>query len=350
MIIGFASSGLSPVLANEPPPRVTLTQQQDDAETPPSQRGWRSWWGRRSTEFLKNHSSIKTAYRAATSPVAQSIVELLGDDKPVALGTIVDPAGLIVTKASLLAGKISVRLPDGSIKEAKLKAANTDYDVALLQIDATGLTPVVWRNEPTTPGTLVAAVASDGDAIGIGVISAGPREISGPRRAVRQRAWLGVTLGRGVSGTGVSDVMSDSAASRAGVANGDEILSIDGTAMQTMEQVIETIRSHEVGDTLTMVVRRDGKEMTLSPKLIRPPIGASPEDQWGGGPFSERRTGFPSVLPHDTAVLPNQCGGPLVDTDGKVVGINIARALRVTTYAIPADTMQNLVSELKSRG
>ena len=72
-----------------------------------------------------------------------------------------------------------------------------------------------------------------------------------------------------------------------------------------------------------------------------------PEDEWGGGPFSVRREGFPSVLPHDVAVLPNQCGGPLIDTDGKAVGINIARALRVTTYAIPADIVQQVVAPLK---
>ncbi len=37
----------------------------------------------------------------------------------------------------------------------------------------------------------------------------------------------------------------------------------------------------------------------------------------------------------------------LIDTDGKVVGINIARALRVTTYAIPADVVQQFVAPLK---
>jgi len=350
LMMGLVALGQRSVAADEPVQRLVLTQQQDESDTPPSQRGWRGWWGRRSTEFLKNHSSIKAAYRPATSPVAQSIVEVLGDDKYVALGTVVDPAGLIVTKASLLEGKIACRLPDGSVKEAQLKGASADYDVALLQIDTTGLTPIVWRNGPVTPGTLVAAVASDGDAIGIGVISSDAREIPGAKRAVRRRACLRISMGVGDSATGVTQVVPESADQHAGLEIGDDILSIDGTVMQSMDQVIETIGSHEVGDTLTVMVRLGDKEMTLSPKLIRPPANISPEDQWGGGPFSERRAGFPAVLPHDTAVLPNQCGGPLVDTDGKVVGINIARALRVTTYAIPADAMQKLIDELKSRG
>ena len=45
-----------------------------------------------------------------------------------------------------------------------------------------------------------------------------------------------------------------------------------------------------------------------------------------GGPLSERRAGFPAALQHDTVLQPNQCGGPVVDLDGKTVGINIARA------------------------
>ena len=58
----------------------------------------------------------------------------------------------------------------------------------------------------------------------------------------------------------------------------------------------------------------------------------APEDDWGGGPFSERRWGFPLVLPHDTPLRPKDCGGPLVDTDGQVGGINIARNLGGITH------------------
>ena len=35
-------------------------------------------------------------------------------------------------------------------------------------------------------------------------------------------------------------------------------------------------------------------------------------------------------------MFPNECGGPLVSLDGKVVGINIARGGRVDSYAMPA--------------
>ena len=42
------------------------------------------------------------------------------------------------------------------------------------------------------------------------------------------------------------------------------------------------------------------------------------------------------------------CGGPLVDLSGKVIGINIARAGRTETYALPADVVQALLGPLEN--
>ena len=67
-----------------------------------------------------------------------------------------------------------------------------------------------------------------------------------------------------------------------------------------------------------------------------------------GSTLSEKRAGFPIILQHDTVLKSSDCGGPLVDLDGKVVGINIARAGRTETYAIPAEALQPIIAELKS--
>ncbi|MHB8973068.1 MAG: S1C family serine protease [Pirellulaceae bacterium] len=321
--------------------------QRSEGDVSRLERGFRGWWGRRTSEYLKTHSSIKAAYRSATGPMAKATVEVLGDGKVVALGTVVDASGFIVTKASLLEGKIACRFHEGPEMEATLKGVSDDYDLALLKIEATDLTAAAWRTEPAPPGTLVAAVAPDGDAIGIGVISSEPREVRGARRSNLRRGWLGISLDNGEAGAAVTEVIEGSAAEKAGLHPGDQIQSIDGQSMQSMEQVIEVVGSHSPGKTLSIQVLRGDQPVTLSATLKTPPRGDAPEDQWGGGPFSDRRTGFPPVLPHDTVVLPSQCGGPLVDTDGKVVGVNIARALRVMTYAIPADKVQQLVAQLK---
>jgi serine protease Do len=63
--------------------------------------------------------------------------------------------------------------------------------------------------------------------------------------------------------------------------------------------------------------------------------------------MSHRRAGFPQAIQHDTVLNPEMCGGPVVDLSGKAVGVNIARAGRVETYAVPADTAKLLVRELR---
>jgi serine protease Do len=66
------------------------------------------------------------------------------------------------------------------------------------------------------------------------------------------------------------------------------------------------------------------------------------------GRMSQRRAGFPQAIQHDTVLEPEQCGGPVVNLAGQAVGLNIARAGRVETYAVPADVVKGLIRELRS--
>ncbi len=341
----------SEVLAQSPP-NVPPTWTQRDETEGGGRRGrfWDRWW-RGSSENEKNTSNVKTLYAHAASSVAASTVRVLVDGKPVALGTVVDAGGFIVTKASLLDSqkKLSCRLEEGRDVDATLVGINENYDLGLLQVSGETLAVPSARKEAATPGTFVAAVDAEGEVISVGVVSVEPRAIQSAGRPNPRRAWLGISLGGGESRTGITSVSEGSAAQRAGLRKDDEIISIDAAAMKHDSQIVETIGRHSPGDTVSLLVRRGGEELTLSATLGRPPEGNDPQDQWGGGPFSERRDGFPEVIAHDTIVLPSQCGGPLVDTDGRVVGINIARALRVTTYAIAWDKVVRLAEELRKR-
>jgi serine protease Do len=53
------------------------------------------------------------------------------------------------------------------------------------------------------------------------------------------------------------------------------------------------------------------------------------------------------ILQHDTVLKPEECGGPIVNLDGKAIGINIARAGRVESYAIPSEAVLPILEELK---
>jgi len=66
------------------------------------------------------------------------------------------------------------------------------------------------------------------------------------------------------------------------------------------------------------------------------------------GKLSNQSTGYPMALQHDTALQPNEVGGPLVDLDGNAVGINIARAGRVKSFAIPAAEVKQMLKNVES--
>ena len=94
---------------------------------------------------------------------------------------------------------------------------------------------------------------------------------------------------------------------------------------------------------------RNGKAEKFSATLgAAPPLpaGGLPYDRWGGGPFSERRFGFGKVLPIDAWLNPVDCGGPVVDTSGKVVGVTVSRALRISTFVLPGEDVARIVSKV----
>ncbi len=330
---------------------VRWTQRDESGERWSPGRLWGRWW-RGSSENQKNNTRVKSIYARAAKAIGKSTVRILVDGKSVALGTVVEADGYIVTKASLLDGadKITCRLDADDDVAAELVGVNENYDLALLKVEGQTLQVPPPRDEAATAGTFVAAMDAEGEVIGVGVVSIEPRSVRAVRRPNLRRGWLGVSLGGGDSGAGITSVMDNSAAQRAGLKEEDRVKSIDGVEMTSMQQIIDTIGSHSPGDTVTLLVDRRGKEVTLSATLGKPVVGTDPQDQWGGGPFSVRRDGFPEVLMHDAAVLPSQCGGPLIDIDGKVVGVNIARALRVSTYAVPWDKIVRLAEELKKSG
>ena len=69
------------------------------------------------------------------------------------------------------------------------------------------------------------------------------------------------------SGAYVKDVAEDGPAQKAGLLPGDVIIAIDGDPIDTSDALIINIRSHKVGDTITLTVVRDGEEMELDATL-----------------------------------------------------------------------------------
>ncbi len=307
----------------------------------------RSSW-RRAAPNGKNEPAVRAAFQAALAGASAATVRILADGEEVALGAVVEPNGYLVSKASVLSGKITCRFKDGTEKEAKIVGEDATDDLALLHVEAANLPMVAWREgDPPLPGSFVATAGPADQPLAIGVVSSEVRRIFALAEPPRPKAWLGIELGGGPAGRTVKSVVRNSPAEKAGIAAGDEVRQIDGAAMASADQIVETVGGHVAGQTVKLLLHRQDNDVTIVAKLAKPQPIPAPQDEWGGGPFSERRSGFPTALPHDTPLNPKDCGGPLVDTDGRTVGINIARALRTTTYALPASVVREAVGRMK---
>ncbi len=300
----------------------------------------------RPSSYLRNNDQIRALLRPAVAAAAAATVRVLGDGRAVALGTIVAADGLIVTKASQLTAKLECKLADGRTLPATVVGQDEATDLALLRVDAKNLTPIVWAGEPAAPGSLAAATAPGQGPTTIGVISDVAQAAPGPTRGNRQHGWLGISLGT----SGIAEVESvspDSAGAKAGIKTGDQIQRLDGQDIHTGEQLIETLSKMPPNKKVALLVSRKDQQLALEATLGRSP-GRIPQDNWGGGPFSDRRWGFAAVIPHDLAIAPTDCGGPLVDIDGRCQGVNIARALRVANYALPPREVQQAIERIRA--
>ncbi|MGO8751279.1 MAG: S1C family serine protease [Thermoguttaceae bacterium] len=318
------------------------------APSPPRERG--RW--RRGLANGKNEPAVRSAFQEVLEGASAATVRVLAEGEEVALGAVVEPDGYLVSKASVLHGrtKIVCRFKDGTERDAKIVGENATHDLALLRVEATNLAALSWREGDLPPGSLVATTAPGNQPVAIGVAST-VRRVGGRPEPPKTRGWLGIELRAGPSGVAVDNVASGSPAAKADLHAGDEIRRIDGAAVTSTNQVVTTVGAHPSGQTIKLLVHRKEKDVDKDVEIIatmgKPQPVRLPQDAWGGGPFSDRRSGFPQVLPHDTPLQPKDCGGPLVDTEGRAVGINIARALRVTTYALPARIVQETVTALK---
>ncbi len=300
------------------------------------------------SDYLRNNAQIRSLLKPTVALAAAATVRVFGDDRPVALGTVVAADGLIATKASQLTAKLECRLADGRRLPATLVGEDEATDLALLQVDAKNLTPIVWAAAPTEPGSLVAATAPGEGPTTIGVISDVPQPMSGPVRRNSRHGWLGISVGPSGDGPEVQGVSPDSAAEKAGLKSGDLVKRLDAVEIHSADELIDALGKLPPNRKVTLAVNRKDKQLELEATLGRSP-GHLPQDNWGGGPFSDRRWGFAAVIPHDLAIAPTDCGGPLVDIDGRCPGLNIARALRVTSYALPAAVVQKTVEQIRAR-
>jgi S1-C subfamily serine protease len=265
-------------------------------------------------------------------------------------GFVISGDGYIVTNSHVVenADSIEVFFTDGNQKKARVVGRDPTTDLAVLKVDAQGLTPVeLGDSESVQVGDEVVAIGNalalegglsvtrgiisgldrtvpedngavlfgglqtdaainpgnsggplldaQGRVIGINTAGANPAfaqnvgfaiPISKAQptidalRANRALAFLGVStqnvtpaLARELDlkvkrGAYVKDVTAGTPAEDAGVRNGDVILQIGDDQINGSDDVQSAVRSRRPGDTVAIVINRDGEEQTIEAKLI----------------------------------------------------------------------------------
>ena len=311
----------------------------------------------------KRSPSVLRDYADAARKTNGSVVQFIAKGKPVAFGIVMSESGDILTKASEISrAEDSVCiLPNGSQRSFRRIGTDISWDLMLVKVNVTDLTPIQWENKRPSTGRLLISPDSDGRPILPGVVSIPPLTLT-----TSSQGFLGVRLDPDGnvrrSGARVSSLVEGGAAARDGIVAGDVILSVDGKAVRGVSDTMARIKSITPNQLVKIQVSRrsDSGEtirtiaVTLTPRFVSDPQDAllsHYRDQRSMGRFaSVHNSGFPEVIQHDTDLFPHQCGGPVLDIHGKAVGMNIARAARIISYAIPADAVQRVYQSLQARG
>jgi len=116
-------------------------------------------------------------------------------------------------------------------------------------------------------------------------------------------------------------------------------INIAGEKVAEFRRVHDIVNKRQPGEVIDVRYIRKDKEETCRVRLAsRTKVLQNWEgEDFANGGISLRSDNFPEVLQHDIPLLPSDMGGPVATLEGKVVGINIARVDRVTTFALPVE-------------
>ncbi|QEG02613.1 Periplasmic pH-dependent serine endoprotease DegQ precursor [Stieleria maiorica] len=286
---------------------------------------------------------LKKRFVAAGEGVSKSLVEILVDSEPAAIGIIVGADGLVLTKASVLSGNVTCRLPDQTVVSGEKRAESSEHDLAILNIDASGLDAAEFHPEkPPTIGQVLCAVAP-GESLHPGIVSVETRAIPPEPRwkgEAAQDSTAGPALSRGLNSNGLK------------LRRDDIITSINGHSTPSVPILAEVLRSrldgYLTGDLVSVTLRRHDKAMKVRTSLPPAPGGIS----WMMGEHdTPRRSGFAAVFDTDIAIQKRQVGCPVIDTQGRILGVAIAsrgrnKIQRGPTSVLPSQIVDRVAMKL----
>lgn len=338
---------------NEDPDEDNEAEEQEDDQDEPYQlspnRRRRSQSKRNVEQYSKRADNFVALFQPVVESASKSVVQIYSGGRQLALGLIVDSDGLVLTKASELKGELKCQLPNGKLLPAEVYGIHAQSDLAMLRVKAAGLNVVQFATDPAPQiGQWVASPLPENDPL-VGIVSVNTREIP------PSTPFIGISMTdlEDRDGVRITFIVSKSPADEAGLWVNDVITRIDSTDTTDIESLREALGQYDPGERITLTIMRGDTEkkikLTLAEKdKISPQNQRSNQQNSMGSRLSRRRKAFPDAFQHDSMLTARNCGGPVVNIDGKVIGINIARAGRVANYSLPVSTIEPILTKLKT--
>ena len=292
------------------------------------------------------NATLQTKLAAA----AQSTVRVWSGKKRLAYGTVIGDGRQVLTKWSEVANAASSLVVDGPNREAhdaKITGVYEEEDLAILEINGEALRPIAWSNEKPALGAFLVAPQPDGRSAAFGVVSVLERNLR-----ETDLAFLGIVSDLEHKGQGVkvSEAQPNTGAAAAGLKEGDIVLMVKERPISGLMELKSALTGTKPGETVPLRVRTNGGEKTISvtlskrpelPKIYNPRLE---QMERMGGKISRIRDSFTQVLQSDMRPSPDQIGGPVVDLEGRVIGITVARADRTRSFIMPSAAVVKMLA------
>ena len=305
-------------------------------------------------QTLEFFNAIRPASQRAVASTVWVWTDTTGRGKrPVIYGTVIGDGTEVLTKWSEIAmarGPILVVGGDGKTARATVKGVYQDEDLALLSLKGARY-QAADLSQVAAPklGSFVIAASPDDTPASVGVVAVEARSLR-----EKDQAFLGVRLDPEHQGTGVRilGVEEASGAEQAGLAEGDVILSVGGRVVNSLIEMRTALAGFGPGQRVAIRYQRDGAQAEVEAQLKEKseefpqfPNARLRQMERMGTSLSLVRDGFPSVIQTDMQLERDRCGGPVVDLDGRFVGVSIARADRTRSFIIPTAAIVELLKQ-----
>ncbi len=287
---------------------------------------------------------VMEAYKPVVAIAADSTYRVLVDGEQVALATAVSPNTLLTKASEIDAGAFEIELNNQRRVAGEVIETFARYDLALIRVNHKSLQParLQAKDNDLPLGTFLASVSNKDEPAAIGLISVKARELNSGR------GFLGILLENVDEAITIREVVPQSPAKKAGLKVDDVVTKLENKSYKELADFIKAVGSHKPGEEIELQVQRGDEQLIIKAKVgtpMAPPRSRIAMMNRMGSELSDTRAGFPLALQHDCPLRPIDCGGPLVNLDGDVIGINIARAGRIKSYAVPADVVQQLLNK-----